>query len=183
MLRRFLTLVVLVACAKPTPSAVADSSTDEWARAQAVAESSGASGVARWGDDVPYLFQAKGRRGILVHHGAVFTARGPDALATYLRETGMIDAGGPDADGLLHLLYVLEAFPSVPGLAEQGAVDGLGPPDLRPRIEHENGHARVVLHYLMGNNNGPVHGPTPVEREVLDVGPTGSVSWVGERIR
>src|SRR5215813_14287226 len=50
-----------------------------WDQARAIAEKTGASGLSKWKDDVPYLFQAKGTRGVLVHKGAVVTARGPAA--------------------------------------------------------------------------------------------------------
>src|SRR4051812_18000696 len=74
--------------------ATAQAASDPWAQAQAIAQQTGAFGVARWDDDVPYLFQAKMTRGILVHHGAVVTARGPAAAAAYLRDVGILDGKG-----------------------------------------------------------------------------------------
>ena len=173
-----------------TPPAAAGSgganvttSGDGWAQARAIADKSGASGLAKWKDDVPYLFQAKGSRGVLVHRGAVVTARGPAALAAYLRDLGVPDGKpGPSPDSLLTLLYVLQAFPTVAGLPEQSAVDTLGPPDLQPRIEQAGGHAKVVLSYRLPADPGPSRGTLPIQRETLDVGPTGDPAWVGERI-
>lgn len=156
---------------------------DSWDQARAIAEKTGASGLAKWKDDVPYLFQAKGSRGVLVHKGAVVTARGPAAAAAYLRDIGIIDGKGPGPDSLLTLFYVLQAFPTVEGLPEQSAVDTLGPTDLRPRVEQASGHARVILSYRLPNDNpGPSRGTVPVMRETLDIGPSGDSAWVGERI-
>ncbi len=153
-----------------------------WDQARAIAEKTGASGLAKWKDDVPYLFQAKGTRGVLVHKGAVVTARGPAAAGAYLRDTGILDGNGPSPDSLLTLLYVLQAFPTVAGLPEQSAVDTLGPPYLQPRVERVGGHARVILSYRLPPDPGPSRGTVPVMRETLDIGPSGDAAWTGERI-
>lgn len=170
----------------PPPKAGTGESTmsnasDPWAQARAIAEKTGASGLARWTDDLPYLFQAKGTRGVLVHNGAVVTARGPAAAGAYLRDVGILDGKGPSPASILTLLYVLKAFPTVPDLPEQSAIDDLGPEPLRPRVERAGGHARVILHYrLPSNNPGPSRGTVPMMRETLDIGPTGDAAWTGE---
>jgi hypothetical protein len=166
---------------KPGPGDTMASS-NPWDQARAIAEKSGASGLAKWKDDVPYLFQAKGSRGVLVHKAAVVTARGPAVAGAYLRDIGVLDGNGPSPDSLLALLYVLQAFPTVEGLPEQSAVDTLGPPDLQPRIERAGGHARVILSYRLPRDPGPSRGTAPVMRETLDIGPSGDAAWTGERI-
>ncbi len=146
--------------------------TDPWAQAQAIVEHTGAAGVVRWTEDLPYLFQVKGSRGMLVHHGAVVTARGPAAAAAYLRDIGILDGKGPSPRSILTLLFVLHAFPTIAGLPEESAVDMHGPPDLRPRVERAAGHAQVILTYgLPSNNPGPSRGTVPMMRETLDIGP------------
>lgn len=155
---------------------------DPWAQARAIAEKTGAAGLARWTDDLPYLFQAKGTRGVLVHEGAVVTATGPAAAGAYLRDIGILDGKGPGPASILTLLYVLRAFPAVPDLPEQSAIDDLGPEPLRPRVELSGGRARVILHYrLPGDGRGPSRGTVPVMRETLDIGPTGDAAWTGEQ--
>lgn len=155
---------------------------DAWAQALKIAEKTGAFGLAQWRDDLPYLFQAKGTRGVLVHNGAVVTARGPAAAAAYLRDLGILDGKGPSPRSILTLFFVLKAFPVVPGLPEESAVDMHGPPDLRPRVELANGHAHVILNYgLPSNNPGPSLGTVPMMRETLDIGPTGDATWTGEQ--
>jgi len=154
---------------------------DSWAQAQAIAEKTGAPGLAKWVDDLPYLFEAKGTRGVLVHKGAVVTARGPSAAAAYLRDLGILEGKGPSPRSILTLLFVLRAFPNVPDLPEESAVDMHGPEALRPRVERANGHARVILTYqLPSNNPGPSRGTVPMMRETLDIGPTGDAAWTGE---
>jgi hypothetical protein len=155
---------------------------DAWAQAQVIAEKTSGLRVARWVDDLPYLFQAKGSRGVLVHQGKVVTARGPAAAGAYLRDLGILDGKGPSPGSIMTLLFVLHAFPEVPGVPEQGAFDELGPKDLQPRVERADGHARVILHYALPNNPGPDRGTRPVMRETLDIGPTGDARWVGEQI-
>jgi hypothetical protein len=167
---------------KPGPGDTAMPSSNPWDQARAIAEKTGASGLSKWKDDVPYLFQAKGSRGVLVHKGAVVTARGPAAAGAYLRDIGVLDGNGPSPDSLLTLLYVLQAFPTVEGLPEQSAVDTLGPPDLQPRIERAGGHAKVILSYRLPRDPGPSRGTAPVMRETLDIGPSGDAAWTGERI-
>jgi hypothetical protein len=162
-------------------SAVTNAS-DAWGQARAVAEKTGISGLTQWKDDVPYLFQAKGSRGGLVHTGAVVTARGPAAAGAYLRDVGILDGKGPSPGSILTVLYVLQAFPSVPDMPEQSAIDMLGPEDLRPRVERAGGHARVVLHYRLPTDSGPSRGTVPMMRETLDIGPTGDPAWTGEQI-
>jgi hypothetical protein len=138
--------------------------------------------VAPWLDDVPYLFQAKGTRGILVHNGAVLAARGPAAAAAYLRDVGILDGKGPSPRSILVVLFVLRAFPTVADLPEESAVDMHGPEDLRPRVERADGHARLILNYRLPNDNpGPSRGTVPMMRQTLDIGPSGDASWVGER--
>jgi hypothetical protein len=154
---------------------------DPWAQARAIAEKTGAVGLARWRDDVPYLFQAKGSRGVLVHNGAVVTARGPAAAAAYLRDVGILDGKGPSPRSILTLLYVLRAFPTVPDLPEESAVDMLGPEPLRPRVELADGRAKLILHYQLPGNAGPSRGTVPMMRETLDIGPTGDAAWTGEQ--
>jgi hypothetical protein len=167
---------------KPGPGDTAMPSSNPWDQARTIAEKSGASGPSKWKDDVPYLFQAKGSRGVLVHNGAVVTARGPAVAGAYLRDLGVLDGNGPSPDSLLTLLYVLQAFPAVEGLPEQSAVDTLGPPDLQPRIERAGGHAKVILSYRLPRDPGPSRGTVPVMRETLDIGPSGDAAWTGERI-
>jgi hypothetical protein len=155
---------------------------DPWAQARAIAEKTGAPGLARWTDDLPYLFQAKGTRGVLVHKGAVVTATGPAAAGAYLRDIGILDGKGPSPASILTLLYVLRAFPTVPDLPEQSAIDDLGPEPLRPRVELAGGRARVILHYRLPGGRGPSRGTVPLMRETLDIGPTGDAAWTGEQI-
>src|SRR3954454_10357208 len=89
---------------KPGPGDTAMPSSNPWDQARAIAEKSGASGLAKWKDDVPYLFQAKGSSGVLVHKAAVVTARGPAVAGAYLRDIGVLDGNGPSPDSLLALL-------------------------------------------------------------------------------
>lgn len=171
----------------PNSSGTGDShvtnTSDAWAQARAIAEKTGAAGLAKWKDDVPYLFQAKGSRGVLVHDGAVVTARGPAAAGAYLRDVGILEGKGPSPGSILTLLYVLQAFPVVPEMPEQSAVDMLGPEDLRPRVERADGSARVILHYrLPSRDQGPSRGTVPVMRETLEIRPTGDAAWRGEQI-
>jgi hypothetical protein len=157
---------------------------DTWDSAKAIAVKSGAAGVERWKDDVPFLFQAKGSRGVLVHNGAVITARGPAAAGAYLRDLGALQGKGPSPDSLLTLLYVLQAFPTVPGMAEQSAIDTLGPAELQPKLEVVNGHAHLVLHYFLPTDSrGSTPGPgRPIMRETLDIAPTGNAAWSGQQL-
>lgn len=155
---------------------------ESWEQALEIAKKSGVASPARWKDDVPYLFQAKGTRGVLVHRGAVVTARGPAAAGAYLRDVGILEGKGPSPGSILTLLYVLQAFPTVEGLPEQSAIDMMGLEALRPRVETGNGHARVILHYWLPRDPGPSRGTSPVMRETLDIGPTGDAAWTGERI-
>jgi hypothetical protein len=153
---------------------------DGWAQAQAIAEKTSGFRVTRWRDDLPYLFQAKGTRGVLVHNGAVVTARGPAVAGAYLRDLGILDGKGPSPGTIMTLLFVLHAFPEVPDVPEQGAFDELGPKDLQPRVERAHGHALVILNYgLPSDNPGPDRGTRPVMRETLDIGPTGDAAWTG----
>jgi hypothetical protein len=155
---------------------------DSWDGALEIAKQSGAAGVAKWKEDVPYLFQAKGSRGVLVHKGAVVTARGPAAAGAYLRDVGILEGKGPSPGSILTLLYVLHAFPTVESLPEQSAIDMLGIEPLRPRVETAGGRARVILHYWLPKDPGPARDTVPVMRETLDIGPTGDAAWTGERI-
>jgi hypothetical protein len=158
-----------------------DSGSADWAAAQAIAQKTGASGVEPAYPDLPYLFNARGTRGILVHNGAVVTARGPAAAGAYLRDIGILDGKVPSPDSLLHLLFVLYAFPTVGNLPEQSAVDTLGPPDLQPRVEQKDGHAHLILNYRLPPDDGPSRGTQPMMRETLDIGPTGDATWSGEQ--
>lgn len=170
---------------------------DPWKHAEAIAAAhAGGRQLTKYRDELPYMFRARGMRGVLVHEGKVITGTGPAVAADYLRDIGIIEGPGPSIDAVDYLLFVLHAFPQVDDLREQSyyyAPAG-GFEDLNPRIEREAGEARIVLHYMLPQDaiyrpdlqeqiaGAPAGGPEPrpVARLTLAIRPQGEATWQRE---
>jgi hypothetical protein len=169
----------------PTPTG------DPWKDAEAVAAArTGARGLTRRTDELPYLFMAQGRRSVLVHKGAVVTDTGPAAAAAYLKDIGIVAGPGPGIDSVLHLLWALHALPKVEGKPEESYVHSPGNErmkDLTARIEREGGVARIVLHYFVDEDTGgggDVAGPVTryLVKMTLAIGAGADPVWKSEDV-
>ena len=160
-----------------------------WDQAAAIAQKASIAPVSRRSDGLPFLFQSANAVGILVHRGAIVTARGPAVAGAYLRDLGIIDGAGPGLDDVLHLLYVLDALPHVEGIGGEGYIhvpNDARLAELTARLEADGREARVVVHYfldgpgtesLSGEQLASMVPPRPVARLVLTIPRDGDASW------
>jgi hypothetical protein len=172
---------------------------EAWKRAEAIAAAHvGRNDLRKRTDELPYLFMARGTRGVLVHQGKVVTGTGPAVAGAYLRDIGIIEGPGPGIDAVMDLLYALQALPKVDDLSEEGYFDSphADMKALAPRVERDAGEARVVLHYflpqsaihrpdlqqlLQGSRVGGPE-PQPVARLTLAIRPQGDAAWQRDHI-
>lgn len=137
--------------AKPIPKMtnMDPKSPEAWKQAEAVAAAVATGPFTKRSDALPFVFMAKSPRTVLVHQGKVVTEKGAAAAGRYLRDLGIIDGKGPGIDDVLYMLHFFDAWPPVKEAPKQAYVTNEDEA-LAPRIERENGVARVVLHYYVG---------------------------------
>jgi hypothetical protein len=145
-MRAALIVVALLAACHPAPTRVPGDSISlaAWDRARAIADQhvrdrgdgwlfNGGPAEARYG--VPFLFVYVMHTSVLVHRGAVVTARGTEALQQFLEDTDVLERQVADAQDLAHLLYALEV-PLPAGSHSDLILRDDAPVPLRPTVRH-----------------------------------------------
>lgn len=162
---------------------------DPWKDAEAIAAAKTKAGsLQRRTEELPYMFMARGHRGILVHQGRVVTETGPAVAAGYLRDIGIVKGPGPSIGSVLYALFVLHALPKVEDKAEEGYINSPSErmKDLTARVERDGGQARVVLHYFVdeGMDRGATAGPETryLVRMTLTIGDGVKAAWKSEDV-
>lgn len=169
-----------------------------WTEAEQIAAKQHAGAVKKRSAALPFLFQADRGKAVLVHRGAVVTARGAKVAGAYLRDLGIAQNKGPQLDDVLWTLWALDALPDVSPLAPEGYVNRPGDKrleDLTARVEWDGRSAHVVLHYFKPEAKVPsnvnVGGSAPrgselrvgnvavreIVRMTLDIPETGDPAW------
>lgn len=131
-----------------------------WAEAQQIAAQQHAGAVKKRSDALPFLFQGDRSKSVLIHRGAVITARGPVVAGAYLRDLGIAQNKGPKLEDVLWTLWALDALPDVAPMAPEGYVNRAGDKrleDLTARIEWDGKSAHIVLHYFKPEAKPPAN--------------------------
>ncbi|MDQ3366844.1 MAG: hypothetical protein M3680_15585 [Myxococcota bacterium] len=131
---------------------------------------------------VPGLFQAEFADGadyVVVQDGKVVAGKGLAALGTYMRAVDLL-AHRPEAKDLTTLLAVFGALPPVSGYATPDQFyDYAKHAQLNPKVELAGDAGRLILHYLVPRQGGPVPNPNlvTVKRWTLEIPKTYKLAW------
>lgn len=149
------------------------SSPEAWQQAEAIAKTAASGALHKFSDDLPFAFTTDSAE-VIVHKGAVLTARGPAAAGAYLRDLGVVRGEGPaNAEEILFVLQALDAMPPVKGVSAADYFKGPAKgdeADLMPVLDSDDSEATFTLSYLLGVQTHDEGGMKPV-RGSLDPSP------------
>ena len=150
-----------------------DTSPAAWKEAEAIAAKASVGQLEKRSDALPFLFMADAPAAVLVHQGAVVTAKGAAAAGAYLRDLGIVDGSGPGIEDVLFVLFAFDAWPPVQdhGAHKEQFINSPGDPslaELTARVDMETEAAHVVLHYWLPEPTPP---PEDLENDVGSIDP------------
>ncbi len=154
------------------------SSPEAWQQAEAVAHTVTTGTLHEVSDALPFAFTTNSAK-VIVHKGAVLTARGPEAAGAYLRDLGVVRGEGPaKVEEILFVLEAVDAMPQVNADYYKGPATG-HETDLMPRLATDDSEATFTLSYLLGEQVHDEGGMKPVRGSLATPPPDPNAPDVG----